>query len=197
MPNSLKENAELRARRVASGAVKPAPLPMTLVPPTAYPVPDLAPTLNPLLRSPMPASTLFDTDIARQFHHQAIPQQRILPLAAAANAQINATAQSIAQQVFTSSGPSGLTSVGLTAPAEAIITNSPLSPPGGTINLAWATEPGLSVFSGPNSTIVGYDASFAGSSGNSGSTTPSITGGTPTQANEWALYSVFSSGRFV
>src|SRR6266481_9365385 len=198
MPNSMKENAELLARLVASGAVKPAPpVPMTPVPPTAYPIPDLAPAMNPLLRTPMPASSVRDADTVRQFHAQAVPQTRILPLSAAANSQINATAQSIAQQVFTSSGPSGLTSVGLTAPAEAIITNSPLSPPGGTINWAWATEPGLTVFSGPNSTVVGYDASFAGSSGSSGSTTPSITGGTPTQTNEWALYAIFTVNRFV
>src|SRR6266436_5998124 len=193
MPNSIKENAELLARLVASGAVKPAP-PVSMTP---VPLPDLAPAMNPLLRTPMPASAIRDSDTVRQFHAQAIPQTRILPLAAAANSQINATAQSIAQQVFTSSGPSGLTTVGLTAPAEAIITNSPLSPPGGTINWAWATEPGLSVFSGPNSTVVGYDASFAGSSGASGSTTPSITGGTPTQTNEWALYAIFTVNRFV
>src|SRR6266481_5746815 len=194
MPNSIKENAELLARLVASGAVKPAP-PVSMTP---VPLPDLAPAMNPLLRTPMPASAVRDSDTVRQFHAQAIPQTRITPLSAAANSQINAAAQSVAQQVVaaTPAGPSGLTSVGLTAPAEAIITNSPLSPPGGTINWAWATEPGLSVFSGPNSTVVGYDASFAGSSGASGSTTPSITGGTPTQTNEWALYAIFTVNRF-
>src|SRR5713101_5132633 len=106
MPNSLKENAELMARLVAEGKLIPVP---SVPPPILPPIPPAEPGLNLFLRSPMPASTLFDTDIARQFHHQAIPQTRILPLAAAANAQINATAQSIAQQVFTSSGPSGLT----------------------------------------------------------------------------------------
>src|SRR6266478_5594656 len=190
MPNSMKENAELLARLVASGAVKPAPpVPMTPVPPTAYPIPDLAPAMNPLLRTPMPASSVRDADTVRQFHAQAVPQTRILPLSAAANSQINATAQSVAQQVITSSGPSGLTSVGLTAPAEIVVTGSPVTPPGpGPINLAWATEAASTVFAGPNANVVGFDAAFANISPQTGSSTLSITGGTPAQAAEWSLY---------
>src|SRR5713101_7908684 len=110
MPNSIKENADLLARLVASGAVKPVPPPV----PTAYPVPPAEPALNPFSRGPMPASAVRESDTARQFHHQAIPQTRIWPLPAAANAQINATAQSVAQQVVASTpvAASGVTSVG-------------------------------------------------------------------------------------
>src|SRR5260370_5478686 len=125
---TIAGNRQLLQQLVAEGKLKPAPSVSPIVPPTAYPIPDLVPTLNPFLRGPMPASTLFDTDIARQFHHQAIPQTRILPLAAAANAQINATAQSIAQQVFTSSVTIGLSTGGITAHAQDLITDSTLSP---------------------------------------------------------------------
>ncbi len=186
MPNSIKENAELLARLVASGAVKPAP-PVSMTP---VPLPDLAPAMNPLLRTPMPASAVRDSDTVRQFHAQAIPQTRITPLSAAANSQINAAAQSVAQQVVaaTPAGPSGLTSVGLTAPAEAIITNSPLSPPGGTINWAWATEAASTVFAGPNANVIGFDAAFTNISPQNGSSVLSITGGIPAQAAEWSLY---------
>src|SRR6267154_3013897 len=186
MPNSMKENAELLARLVASGAVKPAPP----VPMTPVPLPDFPPGMNPLLRTPMPASAIRDSDITRQFHAQAIPQQRILPLSAAANSQINATAQSVAQQVVASTpaAASGLTSGGLTAPAEASITNSPLSPPGGTINWAWATEAASTVFAGPNANVIGFDAAFANNSGTNGTSVLAITGGIPAQAAEWSLY---------
>src|SRR6266446_7348601 len=95
MPNSMKENAELLARLVASGAVKPAPpVPMTPVPPTAYPIPDLAPAMNPLLRTPMPASSVRDADTVRQFHAQAVPQTRILPLSEVSSAKAGAQAAS-------------------------------------------------------------------------------------------------------
>src|SRR5258707_14311938 len=106
MPNSLKENAELLARLVASGAVKPAPLvPMTLVP-TAYPVPPAGPALNPFSRGPMPASAVRDSDVARQFHHQAIPQTRILPLSEVTSSR--AGAQAASQFTFIQQGGGGL-----------------------------------------------------------------------------------------
>src|SRR5260370_40227931 len=95
------------ARLVASGAVKPAPpVPMTLVPPTAYPIPPAEPALNPFSRGPMPASTLLDTDIARQFHATAIPQSRILPLSDVASAR--AGAQVASQFTFIQQGGGGL-----------------------------------------------------------------------------------------
>ncbi len=87
---TIAEGSEILKRAIESGAVKP----LAPVPPTAYPIPDLAPAMNPLLRTPMPASSVRDADTVRQFHAQAIPQTRITPLSAAANSQINATAQS-------------------------------------------------------------------------------------------------------
>ncbi|SRR6266446_2708161 len=119
MPNSIKENAELMARLVASGAVKPVPPPMTPVP-----LPDLAPTLNPLLRSPMPASAVRDSDTVRQFHAQAIPQQRILPLSEIQSAR--AGAQATSQSIFIQQGGGG----GLL-----LETNSQRNPSQGVLNL--------------------------------------------------------------
>ena len=63
-------------------------------PPTAYPLPDLAPALNPLLRAPMPASAVRDADTVRQWHAQAIPQTRIWPPSATGNAVTGAQAAS-------------------------------------------------------------------------------------------------------
>src|SRR5258707_612078 len=132
MPNSLKENAELLARLVASGAVKPAPLvPMTLVP-TAYPVPPAEPALNPFSRGPMPASAVRDSDTARQFHHQAIPQTRILPLSEAVSARTGALA---ASQFFIQQGSGG----GLL-----LETNSQRNPSQGVLNLIAGTGVQLS-----------------------------------------------------
>ncbi len=63
-------------------------------PPTAYPTPDLAPALNPLLRAPMPASAVRDADTVRQWHTQAIPQTRIWPPSATGNPVTGAQAAS-------------------------------------------------------------------------------------------------------
>src|SRR5260370_30314361 len=72
----------------------------------------------------MPASTLFDTDIARQFHHQAIPQQRILPLSAATSPL--AGAQVASQSIFIQQAGGG----GLL-----LETNSQRNPSQGVLNL--------------------------------------------------------------
>jgi len=121
---TIAGNRQLLQQLVAEGKLKPAPSVSPIVPPTAYPIPDLVPTLNPLLRSPMPASTLFDTDIARQFHHQAIPQQRILPLSAATSPL--AGAQAASQSIFIQQGGGG----GLL-----LETNSQRNPSQGVLNL--------------------------------------------------------------
>src|SRR5260370_34640809 len=103
MPNSLKENAELMARLVAEGKLVRVP---SVPPPILPPIPPAEPALNPFSRGPMPASTLFDTDIARQFHHQAIPQTRILPLSDVTSAR--AGAQAASQFTFIQQGGGGL-----------------------------------------------------------------------------------------
>src|SRR5260370_11622150 len=103
MPISLKENAELMARLVAEGKLVRVPsVPPRILPP----IPPAEPALNPFSRGPMPASTLFDTDIARQFHHQAIPQTRILPLSDVTSAR--AGAQAASQFTFIQQGGGGL-----------------------------------------------------------------------------------------
>src|SRR5260370_5135150 len=121
---TIAGNRQLLQQLVAEGKLKPAPSVSPIVPPTAYPIRALVPTLNPLLRSPMPASTLFDTDIARQFHDQAIPQQRILPLSAATSPL--AGAQAASQSIFIQQGGGG----GLL-----LETNSQRNPSQGVLNL--------------------------------------------------------------
>src|SRR5260370_8666081 len=74
---TIAGNRQLLQQLVAEGKLIPVP---SVPPPILPPIPPAEPALNPFSRGPMPASTLFDTDIARQFHHQAIPQTRILPL---------------------------------------------------------------------------------------------------------------------
>src|SRR6266481_2804951 len=97
--------AENFKQLLESGKIKPASAPV----PTAYPVPPAQPEMNPLLRGPMPSTSVLVPDTARQWHHSSIPQTRILPMSPIANPVAGAQAQSqaivqIANTPTTSSG---------------------------------------------------------------------------------------------
>src|SRR5713226_1561386 len=114
---TIAEGKEILKRAIESGAVKP----LAPVPPTAYPIPDLAPAMNPLLRTPMPASAVRDSDTVRQFHAQAIPQTRFSPVSEV----IKAGAQAASQSIFIQQGGGGLL----------LETNSQRNPSQGLLNL--------------------------------------------------------------
>src|SRR6266478_3387900 len=155
--------------------------------PMPHPDPNSMPNYEALSLAPAPAILSTEIDRQRQFYRHGVSQYRISPLPLKANPQVNAAARSVIASTPSSSG-GGITSVGLTAPIEAVITNSPLSAPGGSINWAWATEPANTVFAGPNANVVGFDAAFTNNSGPTGTSVLSITGGIPAQAAEWSLY---------
>src|SRR6267378_3576145 len=86
----------------------------------------------------------------------------------------------------------GIQSLTFTAPIEAVITGSPALPPNPTINWAWATEAANTVFSGPNAGVAGFDATFSAASAPPSAITSAspivVSGGVPSAATEWALY---------
>src|SRR5258708_26814841 len=181
---TIAEGVEIWKRAVESGQLKLVP---PAAPPTSYPVPDLAPQLNPLLRTTMPASVLRDSDTTRQFYTNAIPQIRVLAPQAASNAQINATAQSIATTVAKSvvaASPSQITlkvpSI-FTPPTQTVTLPGPLS-------FALASEPVHTFWAAPIPGLTSLTGTFTNSYSVrlTPNTHPTITF-TPPSAG-WALY---------
>src|SRR5712664_3383804 len=123
--------------------------------------------VSPFLRTALPLPLIYTPDTLKQSNRPGLSSYRIAPQSPSSFPAVNAAANSaVTQQIVTAiatGGGGGISSVGLTAPIEAVITNSPLSAPGGTINWAWATEAANTVFSGTNAGVAGFDASFGAS----------------------------------
>ncbi len=147
------------------------------------------------LQGSLPPQSQHDASfVGTAYKSDRTPSVALMPLAINGNPSSNAAIQSTSGAVVAATPPTssgGIGSVAFTAPVEAIITGSPIGPPGGTINWAWATEDASTVFSGPNAGVVGFDVSFV--SGGT-SNTLSAVGGTPSVVAEWALFSGFSAG---
>jgi hypothetical protein len=142
---TIAEGVEILKKAVESGQVK---LVNPTVPPTSYPVPDLAPVLNPLLRTTLPASVIRDSDTTRQFYAQAVPQIRVLTPQAASDPQINATAQSIATTVAKTVVSASSSQITLNVPPIFTPTTQTVTLPG-PLSFSLASEPQGTVFKTP------------------------------------------------
>src|SRR5260370_42497601 len=100
---TIAGNRQLLQQLVAEGKLIPVP---SVPPPILPPIPPAEPGLNPLLRTPMPASAVRDSDTARQFHASGVPQSRILPLSEVTSSRAGAQAPS--QFTFIQQGAAGL-----------------------------------------------------------------------------------------
>lgn len=177
---TIAQGSEILKKAVESGQVKPA------TPPTAYPIPSFPPEANPLLRTPMPASAIRDSDTVRQFHNQSIPQTRILIPSSAASPTIGASAQTISQivaQQAVAGSTSGITSVSLTMPSIFSVAGSPGVAPSVSLAVGLLAEGQNTVFAGPGGTALDQvDAITTGFGGS-----PASLSATPTHSGDLAL----------
>lgn len=153
--------------------------------PMPTPDPNSMPNYEALSLAPAPAVMSTDIDRQRQFYRHGVSQYRISPLPSKANPQINASARSVVTQVLASTPPAsgGITSVGFTAPKEAVITGSPIGVPGGTIIWTWASEMQNTVFAAAGGTAL--DQVDVISTGFGGS--PASLSATPSHSGDLAL----------
>lgn len=183
---TIAEGVENLKKAIESGQVK-------LVKPAAPPPPpDLAPQLNPLLRTTLPASVIRDSDTTRQFYSQAVPQIRVLTPQAASNPQINATAQSIATTVAKTVVAASPSQIALNVPNIFTPTAQTVTLPG-PLSFSLAAEPSGTIFKAPSpglSSLTGFFTNTYASSVTPASATITFT---PPSAG-WAFYMESAAG---
>ena len=188
---TIAEGAEILRKAKEAGTIKPVP-PDSI--PTAYPIPPAEPAMNPLLRGPMPAGSVNNADTVRQWHTSAIPQTRVLPLPSTANAVAGAQAasQAITQIANTPTKASGVTSVGLTAPAVLFVTPVSGSPvtSAGTLALALIGQQQNFVFAGPPGTAgsIALDSIASNTAPQANGLNSLTVTNVAAQANDFALF---------
>ena len=146
--------------------MRPVEATTVIAPASAPGVPTFPASPNPFLRSPLPTAQQLQPDTLRQFYQRGVSQNRIVPIPAAGQPTINATAQG-ASRIAVSN-----VSIGLTAPKE-IVVNGSRAGATGSFSLLWANETAFTVFSGP-STSFPLTAATANSGDGAGATTPSL-----------------------
>ncbi|VVB50958.1 Uncharacterised protein [uncultured archaeon] len=167
--------------------------------PSAPPLPNAMPSL---FSGSMPPALQHDkTFVGTEVGTPAIPKFSLMPFGLQGNPVTNAAVQStvntgattIVKQIIGGGGggggtSSGLTSVGISAPSEVIVTNSPLTS-NGVIGLDWSSEPTNTVFAAPGPGLTGLQA--VGENVQLNTTNLTVTA-TPKTASTFGLYSSIS-----
>lgn len=149
--------------------------------------------VSPFLRATLPLPLIYTPDTLKQSNRPGLSSYRVAPQSPSSFPAINAAATSsvsaaIAQAVIPiSGGGGGISSVGVTGPKEIVTTNSPITPPGGTITWGWASETPGTVFQTPGPGLTGFQT-LAQASATSSSAFSFTVSATPTTASAFALF---------